>query len=403
MAEIYRKPLIRFVGFNDVWEKTEFEKYGHISMNKRIFKYQTTEQGEIPFYKIGTFGGIPDAFISEELYNEYKNKYPYPQKGDILVSASGSIGKTVEFNGEKAYFQDSNIVWFDHAGNFNNKFLKQLYSIVKWSGLEGSTIKRLYNSNFLETEICIPKIDEQTLIGNLFEQIDDIITLYQRKYEKLINVKKSLLEKMFPDNGDEIPKIRFQGYADMWKEFKYGEIGSNYSGGSLSYDDLSQNGKYKCVLYGELYTRYNYIINNVVNRTNKQGLTILKNDILFPQSTTVDAYSLISPACFNEKNAETSGVFVIRPYENFNGNFVTYYTKGNPYQRLKLSKKAQGLTIVHLYYHSIKDEIIKIPVIEEQDKIADLFIKLDNLINLYQRKYEKLKNIKKALLEKMFV
>ena len=84
-------------------------------------------------------------------------------------------------------------------------------------------------------------------------------------------------------------------------------------------------------------------------------------------------------------------------------NFVTYYTKGNPYQRLKLSKKAQGLTIVHLYYHSIKDEIIKIPVIEEQDKIADLFIKLDNLINLYQRKYEKLKNIKKALLEKMFV
>ena len=150
-------------------------------MNKRIFKSQTTDSGDIPFYKIGTFGGIADSFISKALFEEYKAKYPYPNKGDILVSASGSIGKTVEFTGELAYFQDSNIVWLNHSGNFNNTFLKQLYTIVKWNGLEGSTIKRLYNSNFLDTDICVPDLKEQKILGEIFNKIDNLITLHQRK------------------------------------------------------------------------------------------------------------------------------------------------------------------------------------------------------------------------------
>ena len=124
---------------------------------------------------------------------------------------------------------------------------------------------------------------------------------------------------------------------------------------------------------------------------------------MFPQSTTVDAYSLISPACLNEENAETSGVFVIRPYKNINGNFICYYTKGNIEQRKKLSKKAQGLTIVHLYYHSIKEEFIMIPHKDEQDKIASVLLDLDNLITLHQRKHDKLNKIKQSLLNDMFV
>ena len=163
------------------WEQCKFGEYGTVSMNKRIFKSQTTDSGDIPFYKIGTFGGVADAFISKELFEEYKVKYPYPNKGDILVSASGSIGKTVEFTGEMAYFQDSNIVWLNHSGNFNNAFLKQLYSIVKWNGLEGSTIKRLYNSNFLDTDICVPDLKEQKILGEMFNKIDNLITLHQRK------------------------------------------------------------------------------------------------------------------------------------------------------------------------------------------------------------------------------
>ncbi len=151
-------------------------------MCKRIFKNETSDNGDIPFYKIGTFGNQADAFISTEKYEYYKSHFSYPNKGDILLSASGTIGRIVEYTGEKAYFQDSNIVWLNHNDNIKNSFLKVLYPTVKWDGIEGSTIKRLYNSNFLNTEISVPKTQEQEKIGLFFSNIDNLITLHQRNY-----------------------------------------------------------------------------------------------------------------------------------------------------------------------------------------------------------------------------
>ncbi|MFV0379635.1 MAG: restriction endonuclease subunit S, partial [Anaerorhabdus sp.] len=105
-------------------------------MNRRIFKEETSEVGDIPFFKIGTFGSVPDSYISREKFEEYKSKYSYPEIGDLLLSASGSIGRIVEYKGEEAYYQDSNIVWLKHDSRLINSFLKQFYSVVKWSGLE---------------------------------------------------------------------------------------------------------------------------------------------------------------------------------------------------------------------------------------------------------------------------
>ena len=191
-----KKPEIRFAGFTDDWEQRKFGDIGSIAMCKRIFKEQTSDEGEVPFYKIGTFGVEPDAFISKELFDEYKTKYPYPNKGDILISASGSIGRTVEFTGKDEYFQDSNIVWLKHGNEIDNSFLKVLYSIVEWS-CEGSTIKRLYNDNFLKTEFMLPQIDEQIKLGTYFSNLDNLITLHQRKCEKLKELKKYMLRNMF--------------------------------------------------------------------------------------------------------------------------------------------------------------------------------------------------------------
>ena len=190
-------PEIRFKGFTDAWEQCKLGSLATVEMNKRIFKEQTTTKGDIPFYKIGTFGSDADSFISRDLFEEYKNKYPYPNIGDILISASGSIGRTVVYNGEDAYYQDSNIVWLNHNGKIDNSFLLQFYNQVKWAGLEGSTIKRLYNKNILETYIAVPKIEEQRLIGEFFKLVDSSITLHQRKLDKLQDVKKGLLQKMF--------------------------------------------------------------------------------------------------------------------------------------------------------------------------------------------------------------
>ncbi|WP_430538539.1 restriction endonuclease subunit S [Lactococcus cremoris] len=190
-------PELRFAGFADDWEERKLGDLGSVAMNKRIFKEQTTENGEVPFFKIGTFGSEPDAFISRELFEEYKSKYPYPVIGDILISASGSIGRTVVYQGKDEYFQDSNIVWLKHDNQLDNQFLKQFYSIVKWQGLEGSTIKRLYNKNILDTPISIPTPNEQQKIGSFFKQLDNTITLHQRKLDLLKEQKKGFLQKMF--------------------------------------------------------------------------------------------------------------------------------------------------------------------------------------------------------------
>ena len=189
-------PEIRFKGFSDTWEQRKLGEVGSVSMCRRIFKEQTSESGDIPFYKIGTFGGQADAYISSELFAEYRSKYPYPKEGDILISASGSIGRTVEFTGKNEYFQDSNIVWLNHDDRLDNAFLKCFYSVVKWAGIEGSTIKRLYNDNILNTVISMPSVAEQKKIGTFFKELDNLITLHRRAYYN----KKGGLTNVHNDN-----------------------------------------------------------------------------------------------------------------------------------------------------------------------------------------------------------
>lgn len=190
-------PEIRFKGFEGAWEMLKLGDVGSVLMNKRIFKYQTSEVGDVPFYKIGTFGREPNSFISRELFEEYKKKYPYPEKGDLLISASGSIGKVVEYTGKDEYFQDSNIIWLQHDNRLIKSFLKQFYLSVKWGGLEGSTIKRLYNKDILDTPIALPTPREQEKIGTYFQNLDKLITLHQSELAKLNHLKKACLEKMF--------------------------------------------------------------------------------------------------------------------------------------------------------------------------------------------------------------
>lgn len=191
-------PKRRFAGFDGEWTKKLLGDFGTVEMNKRIFKWQTSDTGDVPFYKIGTFGKKPDAYISYETFKEYKSKYPYPNKGDLLISASGSIGRVVEYMGEDEYFQDSNIVWLKHDGKLNNLFLKQFYKIVKWLGLEGSTIQRLYNKDILETKIAVPPcLEEQQKIGKFFKSLDNQIATEEAKLEKLKKMKEAYLEEMF--------------------------------------------------------------------------------------------------------------------------------------------------------------------------------------------------------------
>ena len=149
---------------------------GRMAMCKRVFKSQTSKEGEVPFFKIGTFGGTPDAYISPELYKSYRAKYKFPKVGEILLSASGTIGRTVTYNGEDAYFQDSNIVWLEHDESLVlNTYLKYIYSTLEWK-VEGGTIKRLYGSAFHAIEIPVPSLKTQQRIVDILDRFDSLTT-----------------------------------------------------------------------------------------------------------------------------------------------------------------------------------------------------------------------------------
>ena len=198
-------------GYTLYWEQRKLGEIGSVAMCRRIFKYQTTESGDIPFFKIGSFGGTPDAFISKDLFESFKVKYPYPEKGDVLISASGSIGRTVVFTGKDEYFQDSNIVWLKHNNSIINSFLNYLYSTVKWAGIEGTTIKRLYNDNILKTEAIIPTLLEQQKISDYLDGINHLITLHQLEPFKLIF--KAMAYRIIDYAKSEPP--RYKKYTDL--------------------------------------------------------------------------------------------------------------------------------------------------------------------------------------------
>ena len=374
------KPKIRFKGFTDTWEQRKFKDYGSVAMCKRIFKYETSDSGDVPFYKIGTFGNKADAFITNEKYEYYKSKFSFPNKGDILLSASGTIGRIVEYSGEKAYFQDSNIVWLNHNDNIKNSFLKVLYPIVKWDGIEGSTIKRLYNSNFLSTEIHVPKVKEQEKIGVLFEKIDNLITLHQSKYDKLVNVKKALLEKMFPKDGKNVPEIRFKGFTDTWEQrklegiykFQYGEFNNNPSNGGI-YPVYGANG----IIGG--YTNYNAENSVIIGHMGEYAGSVLWG---------------------NGKHFVTYNGTISKPRgENVVSKFGYYML----YQK-DINKICGGSGLPFLSYEQLnKIEVCYPKDIKEQKSIANYLTNIDNLITLHQHKLEKLKNMKKSLLNKMFI
>ena len=404
------KPQIRFAKFKDTWEQRKFGDVGSVAMCKRIFKGQTSDNGEVPFYKIGTFGGKPDAFISRELFNEYKTKYPYPNKGDILISASGSIGRTVEFTGKDEYFQDSNIVWLKHKSEIDNNFLKVLYSVVEWS-CEGSTIKRLYNDNFLKTEFMLPQIDEQIKLGTFFTNLDHLITLHQRKYDKLTKVKKSMLEKMFPKNGTNVPEIRFKGFTDAWEQRKLlsciqsitdfrgrtpKKLGMDWSeSGYLALSALNVKDGYidfsQDVHYGnqELYDKW------------MSGKELHRGQVLF---TTEAPMGNVAQVPDNKGYILSQRTIAFDVEEEIlSENFLATLLR-TPNVFNDLTALSSGGTAKGVSQKSLSGLDVVIPKnIDEQNKLADYFINIDNLITLHQRKLEKLKILKKACLEKMFV
>lgn len=167
-------------------------------MCKRVFKEQTTPDGDVPFYKIGTIGGLPDAYISRSLYEEYKRKYSFPRKGEFLISCAGTVGKCVLYDGEDAYYQDSNIVWLrNNSPEVSNDYLYILVSNVDWATLNSTTITRIYNDNLRELSFYIPPLQMQKRIADYIFALSSRIEAEQKLLAKLQQEKVGLLQHLF--------------------------------------------------------------------------------------------------------------------------------------------------------------------------------------------------------------
>ena len=187
---------MRFPEFEGEWEKKRLGGIGDVKMCRRVFNNETSPTGDIPFFKIGSFGKVADAFISKELYLDYKNRFSFPKQGDILISAAGTIGRTVVYDGEDAYFQDSNIVWIENDNKMiTNNFLYYIFQIVKYN-TEGGTIQRLYNNILKSTKFNAPSITEQNKIASFLSLIDERISTQNKIIEQYETLIKGLCFKL---------------------------------------------------------------------------------------------------------------------------------------------------------------------------------------------------------------
>lgn len=378
------------------FKKVKIGDIGKICMCKRIMKSETNKTLGIPFYKIGTFGKKADSYISKDLYEKYKKMYSYPRKGDILISASGTIGRTVEFNGKPSYFQDSNIVWLEHNENILlNKYFKYLLSRVQWN-VEGSTIKRLYNGLLSSTELTIPKnIEEQKSISDVLINIDNLIHSLQKTIEKKEKIKMSTMQKYLTG------KERLKKYVSKWLNVTIEDISKEIiKGNGLSKEILAVSGTNKCVLYGELFTTYSELIENVKSRTNISSNVYSKEgDILIPGSTTTVGRDLAKACVINENNVLLGGdINIIRVRNDISPLYIAYLFSNILYKEVE--KIAQGTTIIHLHGKDIAQIPIFIPSeYEEQEEIVRILRDMDKDINLLKQKLDKYKQIKEGMLE----
>jgi type I restriction enzyme S subunit len=251
--------------------KIKLGKIGKVSMCKRVLKHQTSPNGEIPFYKISSFGGQADTFISKELYDEFREKYSFPKKGDILISAAGTLGKTVIYDGKPAYFQDSNIVWIDNDESIVlNSFLYYFYQTKPWVTTNGSTINRIYNDNLRNIKLTVPDLPTQKSIAKVLSDLDAKIELNNKINRELEAMAKTLYDYWFVqfdfpfDFAQGKPDAEGKPYkssggkmvynAELKREIPEGwevepintkvKIGSGFPFNS---DDYSDTGKYKII------------------------------------------------------------------------------------------------------------------------------------------------------------
>ena len=394
MAENTKKPAIRFAGFTEAWEQRKVKEITDRYDNLRIpVAASLRVAGKTPYYGANGIQDYVEGYthdgefilVAEDGANDLKN-YPVKfVKGRIWVNNHAHVlqGK------------------FDYA---NNQFLAYAISQANIeSHLVGGGRAKLNAETLMDIELFLPSKDEQIQIGRYLANIDNLITLHQRKYEKLTNAKKSMLEKMFPKNGSNVPEIRFKGFTETWEQRKLGDIADkvNEKNIGLQYIETFTNS----AEFGIISQR-DFFEHDIAKSSSLGGYYIVKNED-FVYNPRISTSAPVGP--INRNKLGRIGVMsplytVFRP-NNIDTTYLEYFFKSYYWHSFMNFNGDSGARSDRF---SIKDSIffemtIPLPHIEEQKKVGKCLTTLDHLITLHQRKLEKLKNIKKSMLEKMFI
>ena len=300
-----------------------------------------------------------------------------------------------------------------HPEKDDSDFMTVFYDTDRWHrgvaerAAEGARNHGLLNisaDDFFDIDTTMPEDKaEQEKIGRLLKKLDTLITLHQRKYEKLVNIKKSMLDKMFPKNGASVPEIRFKGFTDLWEQRKLGEIAVFSKGVGYSKSDLCEEGT-PIILYGRLYTKYETCIFDVDTFVKEKagGVYSKGGEVIVPASGETAEDISIASVVVKPGILLGGDLNIVSPTAEYDSAFLALTISSGATHKY-LSSLAQGKSVVHLHNADIQSVSAKFPTKREQEKIHLLFGKIDTLITLHQRKLEKLQNIKKSCLEKMFV
>ena len=410
-----KKPALRFKGFTDDWEQ---RKLGEIGSTFTGLSGKTKEDfghGDARFvtYLNVYSNSIADLAMTERVeIDQTQNSVKY---GDIFFTTSSETPNEVGMssvwlgNTENTYLNSFcfgyrpevkvnpyYMAYMLRSPNVRNKLIILAQGISRYN---------ISKNRVMDIEVPTPDLSEQKEIGQYFFNLDHLITLHQRKYEMLKKIKKSFLEKMFPKNGKRVPELRFSGFTDDWEQRKLGEIGSTFTGLSGKTKEDFGHGDARFVTYLNVYS--NSIADLAMTERVEIDQTqnsVKYGDIFFTTSSeTPNEVGMSSVWLGNTENTYlNSFCFGYRPEVKVNPYYMAYMLR-SPNVRNKLIILAQGISRYNISKNRVMDIEVPTPDLSEQKEIGQYFFNLDHLITLHQRKLEKLQNLKKAVLKKIFI
>ena len=411
MREHKNTPQIRFDGFDDKWVQHDLGELIDIRSAARVHKEQWSKAG-VPFFRTSDVVSIykgkenAKAFISYDVYEELTGKIGKVASGDLLVTGGGSIGiPFLVSNDEPLYFKDADLLWFKNDKKFDGYFLytflfsETFKNYIKSISHTG-TIAHYTIEQAKATPINTCDKEEQTQVGNYFQQLDSLINQHQQKHDKLSNIKKAMLEKMFPKEGETIPEIRFKAFSGEWRERELKNEVELFSGLTYQPKDTRKEGtlvlRSSNVKNGQLVQADNVYVNpDVVNSDNVQKgdiIVVVRNG----SRSLIGKHAQVNSVMENTViGAFMTGIRSKQP-EFINALLDTDMFKAGVEKNL-------GATINQITNGAFKGMAFMFPDETEQNAIGNYFQKLDSLIDQHKQQITKLNNIKRACLSKMFV